>query len=138
MLAEVDRYSPPEPPAAAIDRQVAAVRARFPTSEAFDLALARVGFDERHLRETLRQDLRLVAYLDQRFTVRPPTEEELQRYYNEHSQRFTENGRLTPYDQSRSRVVDAATADLRQQLVGEWVAGLRRRSDIIDLSSTAH
>ena len=36
---------------------------------ALDAALARSGIDEKHLRETLRQDLRIRAYLDQRFTA---------------------------------------------------------------------
>lgn len=66
-LAEVDRYAPPEPTAAMVDREVARVRQRFPSAAAFDAALARSGIDEQHLRETLRQDLRTRAYLDQRF-----------------------------------------------------------------------
>ena len=40
MLAEVDRYAPPEPEIAEIDRDVAAVRARFPSDKAFTAVLA--------------------------------------------------------------------------------------------------
>jgi hypothetical protein len=94
ILAEVDRYAPPEPPAAAVDNEEQKVRARFASSEAFDAALARSGVDETHLRELLRQGLRITAYITQRFT---PTD------------------------------------DRRQTLIDEWVAGLRRRGDIIDL-----
>jgi len=68
-LAEVDRYSPPEPDAAEIDRGLAAVRARFPSEKAFADVLARSGFDTAHVREIVRQNLRLRAYLDQRFVV---------------------------------------------------------------------
>jgi hypothetical protein len=71
VLAEVDRYAPAEPSAEAVDREVSRVRQRFPSSAAFDAALARSGIDEKHLRETLRQDLRMRAYLDQRFSVSP-------------------------------------------------------------------
>jgi hypothetical protein len=67
ILAEVDRYAPPEPSAAAVSDGVAEVRARFPSPAAFDAALARSGIDERHLRETLRQGLRMRAYIVQRF-----------------------------------------------------------------------
>ena len=67
VLAEVDRYAPAEPTAAAVDREVQAVQQRFPSPSAFDAVLARSGIDEKHLRETLRQDLRMRAYLDQRF-----------------------------------------------------------------------
>ena len=66
-LAEVERYAPPEPSAEAVDRAVAVIRARFPSVGAFEEALTRSGIDDQHLRETLRQDLRIRAYEDQRF-----------------------------------------------------------------------
>jgi hypothetical protein len=69
VLAEVDRYAPPEPTAEAVDRELQRVRQRFPSPDAFDSALARSGIDDTHLRETLRQDLRMRAYLDQRFSL---------------------------------------------------------------------
>ena len=94
VLVEVDRYAPPEPSAAAVDAEVQRVRARFASDSELDAALARSGLDSRHLRETLRQDLRMRAYLDQRF---------------------------------------AGAGDRRQALVDEWMAGLRRRGDVMDL-----
>ena len=108
MLAEVDRYAPPEPSAADVDRGVQAVRARFETPQAFDAALARVGMDERYLRDTVRQDLRIRAYLDQRFAV-PPTSD---------------------------AAAQAVAADRRQTLVADWVAGLRRRATITQVDLT--
>jgi hypothetical protein len=72
MLAEVERYGPPEPTADLVERELATVRARFPSASAYDATLARSGYDEKHLRETLRQELRLRAYLDQRFTPADP------------------------------------------------------------------
>jgi hypothetical protein len=69
MLDEVDRYAPPEPTADAVDRAVAAVRARFDSQAAFSAALARVGFDDRYLRGVLRQDLRIQAYIAERFAT---------------------------------------------------------------------
>lgn len=69
MLAEVDRYAPPEPETADIDRDFATVRGRFPSEKAFADVLARSGFDAAHVREIVRQNLRLRAYLDQRFTA---------------------------------------------------------------------
>jgi hypothetical protein len=71
VLAEVDRYSPAEPTADAVDREIQRVRQRFPSQDAFESALARSGMDDAHLRETLRQDLRMRAYLDQRFSASP-------------------------------------------------------------------
>jgi hypothetical protein len=93
-LAEVDRYTPPEPLPADIDREVEAVRSRFPSPEAFEAVLARSGIDLAFLREMIRENLRIRGYLDQRFSV---------------------------------------SEERRRQVVDDWVAGLRRRADIVDL-----
>lgn len=93
ILAEVARYAPAEPSDAALDRDTAAVRARFPTAHAFETVLARTGLAEAHVRAVLRRNLLIQAYLDERF----------------------------------------ATAADRDALVRDWVAGLRRRADVVDL-----
>jgi hypothetical protein len=69
VLAEVDRYAPPEPTAEAVDRDLAAVRARFASPEAYASALARSGVDDNHVRDLVRQNLRIRAYEDQRFSI---------------------------------------------------------------------
>lgn len=97
MLAEVDRYAPPAPTNEAVDREVAAVRARFPSPPAFEAALAETGIDQAHVREIVRQNLLIRAYEDRRFAPENPR---------------------------------------RQALIGEWVAGLRRRGDVVDLYGT--
>jgi hypothetical protein len=78
MLAEVDRYAPPEPENAEIEREFALVRARFPSDKAFNDALTRSGFDAAHVREIVRQNLRLRAYLDQRFIAPDGSQERRQ------------------------------------------------------------
>jgi hypothetical protein len=133
ILAEVERYAPPEPDADAVDRELQAVRSGFASPEAFDQALARVGVNAKHLRETLRQNLRIRAYLDQRFTVAAPTDEEVGRYYREHQQEFSRNGAIVPFDQARQNVVQAVRAERRRSLVDDWVGGLRRRTEIVDM-----
>jgi hypothetical protein len=94
MLTEVERYSPPEPSSAAVDAELATVKARFASASAFDEAMARSGVEESRLREMLRQNLRVNEYLERRFST---------------------------------------AGDRRQALVAEWVAGLRRRADVVDL-----
>jgi hypothetical protein len=133
VLAEVNRYAPPEPAAADVDRALAEVRARFPAPETFTDRLTRAGLTEAHLRETLRGDLRIRAYLEQRFTVAPPTDSELARYYQERPGQFTRNGQPAAFEDVRQTVLQAAVADRRRTLATEWVAGIRRRADIIDL-----
>ena len=133
VLAEVDRYAPPEPSAEAVDRALLAVRQRFGTPQAYQATLARDGVGEKHLRESLRESLRIQAYLDQRFTVAPPTEDDLGRYYRDHPEAFRQNGVPVAFDQVRLEVRQAVVADRRRALVDDWMAGLRRRAEIVDL-----
>ena len=130
ILAEVERFAPPEPEAAAVDKGVDAVRQRFASQEAFAAALAQAGIEERHLREYVRQDLRMNAYLDQRFTSVPPAEEEIGRYYREHPDLYTRGGALLPFETARPEIVRLLTAQSRGALVQDWVNGLRRRADV--------
>jgi hypothetical protein len=133
VLAEVERYAPPDPAVQAIDREVEIVRGRFPSREALDAALARSGIDEKHLRETLRQSLRIRAYEDQRFTVPPPSDQELRRYFASHMQTFSRDGQPSSFDDVRSDIAVAVSAEKRRALIDEWLSGLRRRADVIDL-----
>jgi len=94
VLVEVDRYAPPEPTADAVDGEMQRIRGRFASPAELDAALARSGLDIQDLRETLRRDLRMRAYLDQRF---------------------------------------AGAGDRRQALIDEWMTGLRRRGDVMNL-----
>jgi hypothetical protein len=68
MLREVERYAPPEPPDTAVDERVRETTARFSSPEAFRAALAAAAFTEAQLRTWLRDDLRMTAYINQRFT----------------------------------------------------------------------
>jgi len=136
ILAEVDRYAPPEPPGDAVDRRVAEVRARFDSDEAFQRALARSGIDVKHLRETLREDLRIQAYLDQRFAVPAPSDDELERYYREHPAEFTRGTGEVSFDAARQQIAETIVATQRKTLVDDWLSGLRRRGDITDLYLT--
>ena len=133
VLAEVDRYAPPEPGADAIDRELLQVRARFASPQAFEAALMRSGLDENHLRQTLRENLRILAYEDQRFTVAPPSEDELARYYRDHPDLFRQQGQAVPFEAARQDVTRAVTGERKNALIADWVAGLRRRGDVIDL-----
>ena len=71
MLREVERYAPPEPVAARIDARLAQLRERVAPAELTTL-LAAGGFTEARLRAWVRDDLRITAYLDQRFAADGP------------------------------------------------------------------
>lgn len=69
VLNEVNRFAPPEPSASTIDDSLDGVIARAASGAAFDATLARLGIDRAFVRELLREDLRIRAYLNQRFTA---------------------------------------------------------------------
>ena len=73
MLGEVDRYAPPDPPEAEITRHVEDIRRR--AGSRFIAVLAQVGLTEDQLRREVRDDLRIEAYLQQRFGTTQPSEE---------------------------------------------------------------
>ena len=76
ILREVERYAPPEPHAGIVSERVADLRSRHPGDQ-FSRILAAGGFTEARLRAWIRDDLRIAAYLNQRFAAvgTSPTEQ---------------------------------------------------------------
>jgi hypothetical protein len=69
VLAEVNRYAPPEPPEEELAARADAIRARFPSPEAYQRALASTGYTDDRVRAAARDAIRVEAYFDQRFGV---------------------------------------------------------------------
>lgn len=131
MLVEVDRYAPPEPDTEWLDRRIDAVRARFADSRAFSRALAENGMDETRLLAFVRDDLRIEAYVDQRFAaVARPTDEDVLEQYRKRETEFVREGLTVPFDDVEADLRARLTDERRQTLVADWVAGLRRRAEV--------
>lgn len=121
VLAEVDRYMPPEPAEAAIERGVDRVRASRPGS--YRSALATSGLDEAFVRLWVRSELRIEGYLAQRFAgVVEPGEEDVVAWRRAHE------SDARSMDDAAVRA--AVSAERRAALVREWVDGLRARATI--------
>lgn len=131
ILDEVDRYAPPDPDADELDRQLQLIRSRFPSVGEYSAVLERTGLSERYLRERLRHDLRIRAYLDQRFRVAPASEDDLGLFYREHPELFSSQGDLRPFDQVRAELEQAVNDERRRALVEQWVDDLRSRATIL-------
>jgi hypothetical protein len=69
MLRETERYAPPEPSPATIDARMDEARQRAGGDEALARMLESGGFSPVRLRGWIRDDLRIAAYLGQRFAV---------------------------------------------------------------------
>ena len=132
VLAEVNRYSPPEPAEGLLDARFADVRGRFASEEAFERRLAEFGFTRDALRGHIRDDLRIAHYLRQRFgAAYQPPESDILHYYRTHPEAFTRNGSLLSFGEAYDDARAAVIAERRTTLVRDWVAGLRRRANVI-------
>jgi hypothetical protein len=138
MLGEVERYQPPEPGAAAVAELLKTVRGRFPSEAAFGEALRLAGTTDARLRETLRDELRIQAYLDERFAgAARPTDEEVGRYVDEHRADFVRDGRPLPVAAALDAARDRLAAERRRALIAEWISELRTRADVTNLYLTS-
>ncbi len=134
ILQEVARFSPPEPPAAALDARIAQMKSRFRSSAEFDAMAAATGLESLRLRDMARDDLRIQSYLTQRFGASgTPTEDEVVRYYRSHHDEFTRDGVLQPFEAVASLARERAAAQRRRDLITDWVASLRTRADVQEL-----
>ena len=131
MIAEVDRYAPPEPPPAQIDAAVAAIERRFQDALAMEIVLNQTAMSREELRRFVRDTLRIDAYLQQRFaSVVQASDDDIVRYYREHSAEFTVDGRLRPLDDVREAARAGAAREQRGAVVQQWLEGLRRRGSV--------
>jgi hypothetical protein len=128
ILEEVDRYAPPDPADADIDRRVAEIRTR--AGARFDTVLLESGLSVEQVRRQIRDDLRIESYLQQRFGAMQPSDDEMAQYYREHQAAFTRDGTVAPLDAVREQVRAALIADRRSATIREWITGLRRRANV--------
>lgn len=125
ILAEVDRYAPPDPAEPDVDRLFERVRARVGEGPFADVLLQTGGSPEQ-VRRFVRDDLRIDAYLQQRFGAMQPSELDVAQHYREHPERFQGRSLEDAHDQ----IVAQLITERRSAVVGDWVAGLRRRANI--------
>jgi hypothetical protein len=132
ILQEVERYAPPAPDEGIIDARVRAISQAEPAPGPLAERLAVLGVSEAWLRQWIRDDLRIQAYIDQRFTgVVQPSNEELEAYFQEHSAEFAAGGRDLSDAAAQQLARERVTALRRQALLTDWVTGLRRRAEIV-------
>jgi hypothetical protein len=131
MLGEVDRYSSPDPDRALLERRMAQIRARFPSPNQYQQALARTAMTDGRLRTVVADNVRIETYLDQRFgAAAQPTPDEVQRYYRDHPGEFTRGGQLVSFDEAQPQAQERTAAERRRALVSDWLDRLRRRGSV--------
>ena len=138
ILDEVDRYGVSDPPPAMIEQQLIEVRARFLGSADFQRTLDYSGYTVAHLRQILRDEARQDAYLDDRFSViRMPSEAQLREYFEANRDEFVQSGRLLSFTRARLLVEQRLVENVRADMIGDWVAGLFRRAEVVRMFSVS-
>ena len=131
MLIEVDRYAPPEPDRALVDARMQQIDRRIGSGERLDAILRETGLSVEQLRLYVRDDLRIEAYVEQRFgSAYRPSEDDLVAYYRSHEARFMHEGQLRPFADVRDELRAVVLAERRAAAVRDWMAGLRRRTEV--------
>ena len=132
ILREVQRYAPAAPSEAAVDARFDQVRKRFPDAAAFTRALEVHGFTDGRLRAWIRDDLRTIAYLAQRFaSASTPTDAEVNSAYARSRGDFDKAG--TSFEQAVPVIRERLIAARRAELIDDWLSDLRRRTDVVIL-----
>jgi hypothetical protein len=129
VLNEVARFVPPEPAAAAVAVEAGSLMTR--AGAELPEVMADTGIDEPRIREIARENLRIQAYLNQRFGVNVQlTEEEVAQYYRIHPEEFTRAGTLMPFTEAEPLARERASAERRAVTVAQWMRDLRGRAEI--------
>jgi len=132
ILQEVDRFSPPEPPATTIEERTSAALAHLGSDEVAARRLSELGVNREWVRQWVRDDLRIRAYTEQRFSgALEPTGEELENYYRQHSSEFVRDGVEMSATEAQALARDRVMASRRRVLMTDWLDGLRRRATIV-------
>jgi hypothetical protein len=134
ILKEVARFPPAEPPAADVDMQLAAMKAR--VGNRLDRVLKTTGIDEDRLRGLARETLRIRDYLRQRFGIAAQvSEEEARKYFETHRDEFTRDGKALTFEEAAADARQRASAVRTQGAVVQWLQDLRGRSDVVIVTS---
>ncbi len=135
ILREVERYAPGEPSESEIDAEMSRLRGRFDTPLEFARVLEAGGFSTARLRVWIRDDLRITTYLGQRFAAAGvPTEQDVGAYYAAHREEFEQSG--VPFEEVGPLIRDRLAGERRQEVIADWVEGLRRRTEVVELYRT--
>ena len=132
MRAEIDRFGVMAPPSEMLASRIDAIRKRFANPKALEAALEAHGLSDARFRAWVADDWRIEQYIQQRFdAASQPTDEDVLQYFQSREREFSENGKPRPFEEIRDEVRRRLLAERRQALIDDWVAGLKRRTEIV-------
>ena len=96
--------------------------------------MASTGLDDERVTELARDNLRIDAYLNQRFGVTlQASQDEAEDYYRAHPAEFQRDGKPIPFDEAAPLARQRASANRRQSTIAQWLRDLRDRAEVLVL-----
>ncbi len=115
-----------------VDAKLAEVRGQFETDEAFAAALAAEGFDEASLREQIKQNLQVEAYLDETLDLASvtATDEEIEAFYNAQIAAAGEGATVPALEELREQITAFVEQQNQQALIAAHLAELQKNASV--------
>jgi hypothetical protein len=128
-LTEVQRFPPPEPSRDTVARETD--RLKMNAGPRLPTLMQSTGLTEQRISDMARDNLRIAAYLDQRFgTTVQVSDEEVAAYYRTHEAEFTNSSGVVPYEEAEPIARQRASSERRRAIVNQWIRDLRSRADV--------
>ena len=135
-LNEVARFPPSEPPGNEVEQQLATMKAR--VGDRLDAVMQATGLDENRVRGLARDTLRIRSYVQQRFGIKAQVgEDEARKYFDEHRDEFTRNGKPLTFEEAPPDAPQRAPAVRIQSAIAQWLEDLRGRSAVVLVMSAS-
>ena len=132
ILREVQRYAPPAPSDSSIDARLDEIQMSLGGARAWARLLDETAFTDVRLRAWVRDDLRAVAYLAQRFaSASTPTDAEIGVAFTQQRAEFDRSG--ITFEQAAPTLRERLVGSRRRELIADWVTDLRRRTEVVIL-----
>jgi len=132
---EVERYGFDQVPVEMIAEQIDAIRARFPSEEAFRRGLADLGLQLAGLEQLVAQQLQVMVYVDELLGARVFVGvEEIEAHYERVlAPRLRREGEpVPPIEEVREEIREVLRQERLNEELARWTAELRREADVRD------
>ena len=133
---EIARFGYEDAPLGEVDRQLTAVRSRFPDDAAWRAELARLGLDENQVRSLLAHQLSVLRFVEERLGPRVfVSVDDIRAHYD---QRLVPELRakgepVPPIEQVRESIRAVLKQERLNAEIDRWTAELRANADVVDL-----
>jgi hypothetical protein len=129
---EIGRYPAPQPKD--VGAELAEMKKKFPSEEAYRQSLAKYGIGEKDLRQYLSEQLAVLRFIEARFGPGVQIlEADVRDYYNEHFVKEWENENKKPpppFDEVRSEIEERLRAQQVDRLMDNWLKEAKARTRI--------